>query len=60
MENKVLKLGEGGKSTQDIPFTLDRGNSMRLTIQSQKTKYVNGKMPGLLGSSNLRLILRSR
>lgn len=51
MENKVLKLGggEGGRSTQDIPITLDRGNSGRWTIQSQKTKYVNGKMSGVIG-----------
>lgn len=48
MENKVLKLG-GGRSTQDIPITLDRGNSVRWTIQSQKTKYVNGKMSGVIG-----------
>lgn len=49
MENKVLKLGGGGRSTQDIPITLDRGNSERWTIQSQKTKYVNGKMSGVIG-----------
>lgn len=48
MENKVLKLG-GGRSTQDIPITLDRGNSGRWTIQSQKTKYVNGKLSGVIG-----------
>lgn len=48
MENKVLKLG-GGRSTQDIPITLERGNSARWTIQSQKTKYVNGKMSGVIG-----------
>lgn len=48
MENKVLKLG-GGRSTQDIPITIDRGNSERWTIQSQKTKYVNGKMSGVIG-----------
>lgn len=47
MENKVLKLG--GRSTQDIPITLDRGNSERWTIQSQKSKYVNGKMSGVIG-----------
>lgn len=47
MENKVLKLGGGG-STQDIPITLDRGNSARWTIQSQKTKYVNGKLSGVI------------
>lgn len=50
MENKVLKLGRGGgRSTQDIPITLDRGNSERWTIQSQKTKYVNGKLSGVIG-----------
>lgn len=48
MENKVLKLG-GGRSTQDIPITIDRGNSERWTIQSQKTKYVNGKLSGVIG-----------
>lgn len=44
---KVLKLG--GRSTQDVPITLDRGNSARWTIQSQKTKYVNGKLSGVIG-----------
>lgn len=43
---KVLKLGGG--STQDIPITLDRGNSGRWTIQSQKRKYVNGKLFGVI------------
>lgn len=38
----------GGRSTQDIPITLDRGNSERWTIQSQKTKYVNGKLFGVI------------
>lgn len=45
---KVLKLG-GGRSTQDIPITIDRGNSERWTIQSQKSKYVNGKLSGVIG-----------
>lgn len=44
---KVLKLGGGG-STQDIPITLDRGNSGRWTIQSQKSKYVNSKLFGVI------------
>lgn len=48
MENKVLKLG-GRRSTQDISITLDRGSSEKWTIQSQKTKYVNGKMSGVIG-----------
>lgn len=48
MENKVLKLG-GGRSTQDVPVTINRGNSERWTIQSQKSKYVNGKSSGVIG-----------
>ena len=45
--NKLFKAVE--RSTQDIPITLNRGNSERWTIQSQKTKYVNGKMSGVIG-----------
>lgn len=45
--NKLFKAVE--RSTQDIPITLDRGNSVRCAIQSQKTKYVNGKMSGVIG-----------
>lgn len=48
MENKVLKLG-GGRSTQDVSVTINRGSSERWNIQSQKTKYVNGKMSGVIG-----------
>ena len=47
MENKVLKLG--GRSTQDVYAELRLGSSERWTIQSQKTKYVNGKMSGVIG-----------
>lgn len=43
MENKVLKLG-GGRSTQDLYAEIRQGNSERWTIQSQKRKYVNGKL----------------
>ena len=43
MENKVLKLG-GGRSTQDVYAEIRNGNSERWTIQSQKSKYVNGKL----------------
>lgn len=42
MENKVLKLG--GRSTQDVYAEIKQGNSERWTIQSQKSKYVNGKL----------------
>lgn len=45
MENKVLKLGVG-RSTQDVYAEIKKGNSKRWTIQSQKSKYVNGKLSG--------------
>lgn len=44
--NKLFKAVE--RSTQDIPITINRGNSERWDIQSQKTKYVNGKMSGVI------------
>lgn len=43
MENKVLKLG-GGRSTKDVYAEIRQGSSERWTIQSQKRKYVNGKL----------------
>ena len=48
MENKVLKLGGGERSTQDVSVTINWGNSERWTIQSQKSKYVNGKLSGVI------------
>lgn len=48
MENKVLKLG-GGRSTKDVYAEIRQGNSGRWTIQSQKSKYVNGKLSGVIG-----------
>lgn len=47
MENKVLKLG-GRKSTQDVYAEIRQENSERWTIQSQKRKYVNGKLSGVI------------
>lgn len=47
MENKVLKL-EGGRSTQDVSAEIRKGNSERWTIQSQKRKYVNGQLFGVI------------
>lgn len=44
--NKLFKAVE--RSTQDIPITIDRGNSKRWTIKSQKSKYVNGKLSGVI------------
>lgn len=44
MENKVLKLGNGGeRSTLDVHTEIKNESSNRWAIQSQKTKYVNGK-----------------
>lgn len=37
------------RSTQDVSVTIIDGNSERWTIQSQKTKYVNGKSSGVIG-----------
>lgn len=37
------------RSTQDVSVTINSGNSERWTIQSQKTKYVNGKRSGVIG-----------
>lgn len=48
MENKVLKLGGGERSTQDVYAEIKQGNSERWTIQSQKSKYVNGKLSGVI------------
>lgn len=36
-------------STQDVSVTINMGNSERWNIQSQKTKYVNGKLSGVIG-----------
>lgn len=47
MENKVLKLG-GRRSTQDVYAEIGKGNSERWTIQSQKSKYVNSKLSGVI------------
>lgn len=37
------------RSTQDVSVTINKGNSERWNIQSQKTKYVNGKPSGVIG-----------
>lgn len=37
------------RSTQDVSVTIHRGISERWNIQSQKTKYVNGKRSGVIG-----------
>lgn len=48
---KTFKLPSRGgeRSTQDVYVEIRPGSSERWTIQSQKTKYVNGKMSGVIG-----------
>lgn len=46
---EIINFRAVERSTQDIPITLDRGHSSRWTIQSQKSKYVNGKLSGVIG-----------
>lgn len=46
MEEKLFKAVE--RSTQDVSVTINRGSSERWNIQSQKTKYVNGKSSGII------------
>lgn len=36
------------RSTQDVSVTINSGSSERWNIQSQKTKYVNGKRSGVI------------
>lgn len=39
----------GERSTQDVYGEIKNGNSERWTIQSQKSKYVNDKLSGVIG-----------
>ena len=46
---EIINFRAVERSTQDVPVTIHKGNSERWNIQSQKTKYVNGKMSGVIG-----------
>lgn len=46
---KIINFRAVERSTQDVSVTINKGISERWTIQSQKTKYVNGKMSGVIG-----------
>ena len=46
---EIINFRSVERSTQDVSVTIDRGNSKRWAIQSQKTKYVNGKLSGVIG-----------
>ena len=46
---EIINFRAVERSTQDVSVTLNMGNSERWDIQSQKTKYVNGKSSGVIG-----------
>lgn len=39
----------GDPPPQDVSVTINSGSSERWNIQSQKSKYVNGKLSGVIG-----------
>lgn len=47
-EFRISSSRGGERSTKDVYAEIRQGNSERWTIQSQKTKYVNGKMSGVI------------
>ena len=46
---EIINFRSVDLSTQDVSVTIINGNSERWNIQSQKTKYVNGKSSGVIG-----------
>lgn len=46
---EIINFRTVERSTQDVSVTINRGSSERWAIQSQKTKYVNGKTSGVIG-----------
>lgn len=46
---EIINFRAVERSTQDVSVTIKSGNSERWHIQSQKTKYVNGKSSGVIG-----------
>lgn len=46
---KIINFRAVERSTQDVSVTINSGNSERWAIQSQKSKYVNGKLSGVIG-----------
>lgn len=46
---EIINFRAVERSTQDVSVTINRGVSERWNIQSQKTKYVNGKSSGVIG-----------
>lgn len=46
---EIINFRAVERSTKDVYAEIKRGNSERWTIQSQKSKYVNGKLSGVIG-----------
>lgn len=46
---EIINFRAVERSTQDVYAEIRQGNSGRWTIQSQKSKYVNGKLSGVIG-----------
>lgn len=46
---EIINFRSVERSTQDVSVTINGGSSNRWNIQSQKTKYVNGKSSGIIG-----------
>lgn len=46
---EIINFRAVERSTQDVSVTINRGSSERWNIQSQKSKYVNGKLSGVIG-----------
>lgn len=46
---EIINFRSVERSTQDVSVTINSGNSERWNIQSQKTKYVNGKSSEVIG-----------
>lgn len=46
---EIINFRSVERSTQDVSGTIEGGSSERWNIQSQKTKYVNGKSSGIIG-----------
>lgn len=46
---EIINFRSVERSTQNVYAVIRQGNSARWTIQSQKNKYVNGKLSGVIG-----------
>lgn len=46
---EIINFRAVERSTQDVSVTINRGSSEKWNVQSQKTKYVNGKSSGIIG-----------